>query len=271
MAFRWQPRGFALRPLVGSAVALLLVLTVTGVAANWSRAIGAECADPGIGDAAAMLTALDVSAAPLDANGNGNDNGDNGNGNKNKNDNGDNGNGNKNKNNNDNGDNGNNNDNSTPAVSCDAGEAAVGAQPRATDTQRVRLDADHTSHTSFNGVVSVDWVGGGAIELLDDPVDPNVTPGPGAPAGQRQIRGANLQMLPDGTPNNVTVVLHYTDSDVQGPKEVTLHAMVWNAPNNTWVQVGGALDPGANSVTVTNVDVSLFAPRITRIGLFVQS
>src|SRR4051812_36509500 len=116
MAFRWQPRRFALRPLVGSAVALLLVLTVTGVAAYWSRAIGAECANPGLGDAAVMLTALDVSAAPLDANGNGNDNGDNGNGNKNKNNN----------------DNGNNNDNSTPAVSCDAGEAAVGAQPRAT-------------------------------------------------------------------------------------------------------------------------------------------
>ncbi len=180
-----------------------------------------------------------------------------------------NGNGNGNGNSNNNNSNKNANENVSTAISTDPLEAVVGAQPNAPDTEVFWMDASHASSTTADGVVTLQWVSGGTVQVTEDPIDAS-TPTPPLPAGLKQLRGANLELIPLSTPNQVNLILHYTDQDVasNGVNEATVTMYYYNPVAAAWLHIPGATtDTNANTVTWTNVDISIFGSRLTRVSV----
>ncbi len=218
-------------PLGLKLVALVMVLALTGLGATWGSAYGQQCvsASGGSGDE---------------------DNSDNDDDNKND-----------------------DNDNGgasafSPLISCDVGESVVGAQPRASDTEVLEMGSFFPYYFSADQVLTVVWVGGGSFQLTHDPIDAATTQTPLAPAGLRQLRGANIQLLPHGTPNNVNLTLHYSDLDVQGLNESQLRLFYFAPELGAWVEVPASVNAEQNFATWVNANVGAFSRRLTRFALF---
>ncbi len=89
------------------------------------------------------------------------------------------------------------------------------------------------------------------------------------PVGLRQVMAVKLQLQPLETPNFVNLTLHYTDEQVQGVAESGLRAFYFHDGLSAWVEMPSVVNPPANSVTMTHVDVSAFADALHDLGLFV--
>jgi hypothetical protein len=221
----------------------------------------------GIGLGVAVTLALSSGsnwgAALSYASSNGNDN------NANANDNNGNANGNGNKSNaNDN--NGNDNVSSgSTAIATDAFESIIGAQPNAPDTVSQTIGHESPIFNGNDGVVTVQWVGGGDIRVTHDPVDVRTNPGPRVPPWLHEIREANLKLVPVSTPNSVNIVMHYTQEDIAsaGVNEAGLRMAYYNPVMVRWVELPVTVDTVNNTVTTANVDVSAFGSWLTQVGI----
>jgi len=249
-------------PLISSLIALVMVLAITGYSSGWGRVYGAECAEgirgsSGSGDNSssdngssgnnnmAVFGPGALLAGSAAASSNGNSSSDNGSS--------DNGGG----------------SSISDLPSCDPLESIVGVQPRASDTSTVELGGGNPTLLSVDQVELFQWTGGGDVLVTDDPVDPAQSPGPAMPLGLRQIRASNIFMQVINPPNNINLTMRYTDADVAGLSEGGLRLFLYDAVAGTWREAPATVDPVANTVTWTNVDISQFASRFTRIAIFI--
>jgi len=233
------------------AVGVILALTV-----------GASLAAPAQNPAAVGPSGASVAASNGNGNDNssGNDNGNsNGNDNSSGNDNG-NSNGNDNSSGNDNG-NSNGNDNSNSNGNNNDNGSNVSAQ--------ATLSGSSASFSGAGGVVTVQYVSGGNVDVNSEAINLASDAGPAIPAGVAQVEAVSLQLVPVTTPNDVNVTLHYTDAmtAAQAVKGGPLRMFYYAAPLGRWVELPVSQDAAAHTVTVSSVDVSAFAPGLTRLAL----
>ncbi len=120
--------------------------------------------------------------------------------------------------------------------------------------------------TTSDNALTLDVAGGAPVDFEHDAVDLTL-PGPAAPEGIREFKAVMLGLQPDGTPNDVTLVLHYTDEELgelAGPVQVFCYEPL----SGRWVELDGVVDPVAHTVTIEHVDVSAFANGPIRLSLF---
>ena len=279
-----QLRAYLLRlatgPVIGTFIAMALILSFTSFNTGLARVYSQACVDPQEGLDADEDNDEDDNDEDEDEDDNDEDEDED-----------------------DDNDNGGETQEITGLVSCDAGEAAIGAQPFASDTTRnYDLGPSKPTFTGPDGVLVAQWTGGGSLLLTHDPADPAV--GPAAPVANdgttqflagtaeqvealaaqkrlsgesaipaaavtKQIRAANIQLVPLDVPNNVNVTLRYLDTDLGGLPESGLRMFYYDAGLGRWVEVPATIDPVGNTVTWSNVNVGAFAPRITRIAVFI--
>jgi hypothetical protein len=190
-------------------------------------------------------------------NANGNDNNGNGNGNDN------NGNGNGNDNNgNDN--NGNGNDNNVNNSSSISGLGAAGVAGVAS----ARLSSSNATFASPDGMLRVAYAGGDPVLVAISPVSAQQA----LPAGAGLVHSWDLQIVPNGTPNAVTLTASYADIGQVGltqraPNGNVLSLMYWSPATGNWVVLPATNDPTGMTLTVNDLDVSAFTSGQTQLVL----
>ncbi len=95
-------------------------------------------------------------------------------------------------------------------------------------------------------------------------------PVPSAPLGIQQVAAVDLQLKPISTPNFVNLNFNYDPALVRalGIPETGLRMFYYHEGLGAWVEMPATVNLSAHTVTSVNIDISAFADRMTRIGIF---
>ncbi len=85
----------------------------------------------------------------------------------------------------------------------------------------------------------------------------------------RQVYGVWVQIQPIRTPNRVNLSIRYGELELFGAPESNLRLFYYHDDLLSWVEMPSFVDIEHDTILAMNVDVSAFADRLHRLGLFI--